>query len=233
MKRTFAQRRARFVREVGSVVLGVLIALGIGEIADALRWQVRVRSSLDAMQIEMAGNRFNLVERRTYQDCLERRLSEIDRILKDARRSGSLPDIKNLGRPGMRHSESAAFEVAKSEGVPLHMDRAKARDWASAYEGYRTYEQLTGEEQQSWRTLRLLEDNPGPISSDLLTALMVAWANASAQANWIRIVSQQQDGRLRDLGVNIEFDSSMPNVRSIVEKSRDRPICKPMLVVIG
>jgi hypothetical protein len=38
-KFSFSERQKKFAREVGSVVLGVLIALGLGEIATDIRWR--------------------------------------------------------------------------------------------------------------------------------------------------------------------------------------------------
>jgi len=174
MKLDLSEKRAKFVREVGSVVLGVLLALAIGEIADAARWKLRVARSMDAMRAEIGGNRYNFAERRAYQACIDRRLKEIGAVLREARRTGVLPNLDDFGRPGMRLTENAAFEVAKSEGVPLHMDGARAREIAAIYASSDIYRSITAEEAESWGTLKLLQAAPGPVSDGLLTALLQA-----------------------------------------------------------
>src|SRR5829696_3767884 len=122
-KSALSEKQLKFVREVGSVVLGVLIALGIGEIAEAVRWKIRVDNSIEAVRTEMADNRWNLAERVAFQPCLERRLAAIGAVLAEARRTGALPRIEIAGTTAYRMIDTSAFEVAKSEGVPLHMDR--------------------------------------------------------------------------------------------------------------
>ena len=219
-----------FAREVGSVVLGVLIALGIGEVAEAARWSVRVDSSMGAMRAELGGNGYNVVERRAYQVCLERRLAEIGQVLGEARRTGILPDVSDVGRPGIRLSESAAFEVAKSEGVSLHMSRKQAREVANAYASFDAYRTLAAEEQNSWRPLRLLEGAPGPVSDSLLTALLQAWADATEQNKLMGIIAKQQDEKLQRLGFAVEYDPLEPDRSALFKSVRSRKICAPLVV---
>jgi hypothetical protein len=52
-RRYLNDRARKFLREVTSIVLGVLIALAIGEVAEAVRWRVRVGNSMAAIRQEM------------------------------------------------------------------------------------------------------------------------------------------------------------------------------------
>ena len=45
-----------------------------------------------------------------------------------------LPEVHSVGNPSARLFVSAAFDVAKAEGTPQHMDRTKAQEVASLYE---------------------------------------------------------------------------------------------------
>lgn len=228
-KLIWTEQRMSFAREVGSVVLGVLIALGIGEIAEAIRWKVRVQNSMSAMRTELAGNRFNLVERIGYDDCLGKRLEALGLLLSEARKTGRLPDVRNVGRPSARPFEYAAFEVAKSEGVPLHMDRGQARDIASIYGTIEVFQTLTAEEAGSWRMLKLAENAAGAVSSDLLATLLQSWANASEQRELLNRIVKVGDERLMKLGVETEYRLS-GNAAAFQKISRARPVCQPLLV---
>lgn len=230
MRIILTEKQSKFAREVGSVVLGVLIALGIGEIAEAVRWQVRVDRSMAAMRTEVGGNRFNIVERRAYQDCLVNRLTEVGHVLGDARRTGILPHIDNVAGPGLRGTESSAFEVSKSEGVPLHMDRDQARLVALIYASFDAYATIASEERNSWRLLGLLENAPGPVSDDLLTALLQSWAEATAQSKLIGNILQQTDDQLEKLGFAVEYASEVPNRRALTSAAQRQPVCAPLLV---
>jgi hypothetical protein len=105
---TRRQSRWKFIREVGSVVLGVLIALALGEVAEAVRWQVRTAKSNAAIDLELSRTSGVLDERVLVQPCLDQRLALLDRIIRAARATGSLPAIGEIGRPPSRPVQSAA-----------------------------------------------------------------------------------------------------------------------------
>ncbi len=216
--------------ELGIVTLGVLIALGIGEIAEAVRWKVRVNSSMAAMRTELSENHFNVVERRAYQQCLVNRLSQIGQVLRDARRSGILPHIDKVGGPALRLTQSSAFEVAKSEGVLLHMDKKQARDFASIYGVFELYRTLADEEQNSWQFRQIVQATPGPISDDILAGLLEAWASAMTKNHWMGILAQQQDDELDRLGVNVAYEPQEPNRKAVIKRLRGLPVCAPLRV---
>jgi len=213
-------------------VLGVLIALGIGEIAEAVRWKIRVGNSMKAVRTEMAGNRWNLAERVAFQPCLERRLAAIGAILAEARRTGVLPRIETAGTTAYRMIDTSAFEVAQSEGVPLHMDRGEARQVALLYDmSTGLYGELAEKEQESWRTLQLLEGPGGPIGGDLVTVLLQAWINAKTQGELIGVMALQGDKKMAEFGIPaIEDDNTVWTARDFGKKVARVEICGPMIV---
>ena len=231
-KPALAEKQLKFAREVGSVVLGVLIALGIGEIAEAVRWKIRVANSMEAVRTEMAGNRWNLAERVAFQPCLERRLAAIGAILGEARRTGVLPRIEAAGTTAYRMIDTSAFEVAQSEGVPLHMDRSEARQVALLYDmSTGLYGELAEKEQESWRTLQLLEGPGGPIGGDLVTVLLQAWINARSQGRLIGVMAEQGDQKMAEFGIPAILDDDATwTGRDFREKVAKTPICAPMIV---
>ncbi len=227
---TWGERQGKFLREVGSIVLGVLIALGIGEIADAARWHARVDTSLSSIKTELAGNRFNLVERRLIEPCIAQRLAAIGKVLAEARRTHRLPLIESISTPGSRPVETAAFEVAKSEGVPLHLPHDTARDLALAYFLTATqYGQQTEAERGAWTMLRLIEHAEGPIDEGLLGILLQAWIQAESQAGWISLTARQGDDLLARNDVPVEY-GAIGSRAALVEFWRGTKLCRPLLV---
>jgi hypothetical protein len=227
-KLTETQRK--FAREVGSVVLGVLIALGIGEIAEAVRWKLRVDSSVAAMTSELGDNRLIMLERATYQPCVDNRLAEIGLLLSDARKTSRLPLVQHLGKPGARLMQTAAFDVAKSEGIPLHMDRTQARGLAWLYGASDTFVGFAEKERDYWSTLTLLENAPGPISDDLLTDLLHAWAGASREGYSVGMLANQVGAALAEGGVPVGYDEETPNRKALAKSLQDASLCRPLLV---
>ncbi|MBB4154074.1 hypothetical protein GGQ80_001984 [Sphingomonas jinjuensis] len=200
------RRRRRFGREIGSIALGVLIALAIGEVADAIRWRLRLDRSAAAMRTEMAGNRFNLGERWLLRPCVARRLDEIERLIAARRTGAVLPMIASIGRPPDRVSERAAFDVALSDGVLLHAPIGEARDIALAYSV--TVDDFAREseaEPNAWTTLAIIERSPGPIDGDTVLTLRQALGVARASAHAIETTIHRSDRLLAGKRVPIEF----------------------------
>lgn len=225
------EKQSKFVREVGSVVLGVLIALGIGEVADAARWQWRASVSEAAMRAELSGSRFNFAERRSYQDCMAQQLEDMGAILAEARRTHRLPDIADFGSPGRRPTLFGALDSATSEGTLLHMRRETANDYTGIYAMARYYDAEIEQESQPWATLRLMANAPGPIDGDLLATLLDAWAQAKVHTQWAGVIAEQSDDELQRLGIEIQSMPAGTTWRSIKrDYAAKSQICKPLIV---
>jgi hypothetical protein len=222
------ERRQKFLREVGSVVLGVLIALGIGEVADAVRWQVRVRNSVAAMRQESAGNRFNVVERLLQAPCVDRKLRDIARVLHDAQRTGRLPPIAEVGRPSIRVVETASYDMALSDGTPMHMDRGDARDVALAYQlGARNWADHAAREQDGWATLSLLQQPGGPVDGNVLATLLEVRARMAATAEQVLSLAKEADRFYANETVPVEY-GAYRDLHGLADATRRRAICRPL-----
>lgn len=225
-----SRRRQRFLREVGGVVLGVLIALGIGEIAEAIRWQVRIDRGKTAMRAEMAGNRFNMAERAAMRPCIARRLDAIASVVEAARRGAPLPAIGGIVGPPDRIGERAAFDVAMAEGILLHSDAGEARDIALIYDVVAgDFATQAAAERSAWTTLKLIEDVPGPIDGDSLLAVRQALIEARAQAAAIDVTIARADLLLANKGVGIEYEA-LRDAAGLAQSVRASPICQPLRV---
>jgi hypothetical protein len=163
-RRRLSERQGKFAREVGSVVLGVLIALGIGEIADNLRWKYRARASTELIDAELARNAASFEERAMLQPCIERRIDELQGIVAGARRSGQLPDVGSIGRMPVRGIETAAWEEAVSSGTIVHMNSRQRSGLASMYPLIQTYNAQLDEERRLASRAQLLVDAEGAVS---------------------------------------------------------------------
>lgn len=172
--RLMAVLRGGFSRELLVVVLGVLIALAVGEAAEMIRWQVRVSKANLAIQSELARVAGVLEERKLVQPCLDRRLAQLDAIVRAARRSGQLPHIGPIGRPPTRPVEQAAWNMTASSETLLRFSEGDRIGLGIIYAQFTGFSDRIMEEQERWATLRLLEDAPGPIASDLLAETSTA-----------------------------------------------------------
>jgi hypothetical protein len=230
MKQLAREQAKKFVREVGSVVLGVLIALGIGEIADDVRWRLKVRDSETAMRGELGLIRRILNERMAAGPCI---LARIDALGQRLRAPGAGAPITNFANPPYRLIERTAFEVARDEGVSLHMPPHRWRMYAAAYAlTTDLYGGFSEPERTRWDLLRLLE-RPGSIDPDLRAQLTVAWAEAKAYAHRQQGLARQGDRLIGGLGIPIDwaFDTAPGGPHSLAEQKATvarLPICRPI-----
>ena len=231
--RTLTQRQKAFAREVGVIVLGVLIALAFGEVADAWRWRSRAAVSNQAVNIELARAAGVLEERALVQPCLDRRLAELDRIVRAARVTKILPNIGVIGFPPNRPLQTAAWDDAVSSGTLPHLTARRRSELSLIYPLLRDYPKQTLDESAEWATLRVLESAPGSIADDLLTQAGVTiarlrWGSASQGLN-----ADQIQQSITGLGVRpsyfILFDREVRRA-ALTASVRDRAICRPLAI---
>jgi hypothetical protein len=230
-----AGARAKPLREVGGIVLGVLIALAIGEAAEEVRWRFKVAASERAMRAELGTIRRALNERQAAAPCIDARLAEIGAVLAVARGGGRVPALGEVGAPPFRLIETTAFQVARDEGISLHMPRERWRLYAAVYsllDGF--YAQFAGDERTQWELLQLVRDTPGALDGDLLATLLAAWASARGYHRRQTLIGGQIDRTIAALGVPIDwrFDTEAGDPRSLAEQRdayrRRSAMCRPL-----
>lgn len=229
-----SERQSKFVREVGSVVLGVLIALGIGEIAEAVRWQWRVSTVERMVGLELSVNAGVFDERLLAQPCIERRLAALGAVLAEARRTGRLPLITEIHRVPGRPLNSEAWETALGAGSTLHMSTESAARLSLFYTMIARYGRANEAEREGWSQLRALEGAAGPVSDDLLASLTLILAETRDRG---RQAGNLADQLVRSLGASgyvpnyamVADRETMPRA-DLAREVTARPICKPLVV---
>ena len=225
------RNRRKFIREVGSVVLGVLIALAIGEVAELIRWQVRAANTNAAIDLELSHVSGVMDERVMVQPCLDRRLSALDRIIKESRRSGHLPLIGEIGRPPTRPIQNAAWDDALGSGTLLHLSAERRLGLSLNYPEIQQYVDRIREEQDLWAALRLIEGTPGPASDDLLNEAAVTISRLRYMSEMNGLVAEQVRESIGSSGIKASYFNILDRegTRSEIEKSvRERAACRPL-----
>ena len=189
-----------FAWELTIVVLGVLIALVIGQLAQA--WQDSLNSAEARVNIRAEiGEMLGAMNRRAgTQPCIERRLDEIDALL--AATSSGRPFVRPgwIGRPQVWTMPHARLDAATQAGRASLLTADEQADYASLYASFAVIDRTQQEEQSAWAQLRGLE-----ALSTLSPADLVGMRSAVQQARlyvWrIRIASLQAAERGAELGI--------------------------------
>ena len=152
-----------FLKEVGIIVLGVLIALGAEQLALMLHEQ---RASIDArksVRSEIGANLHLLMGRVDIQPCIDRRLSEIGALLSRSGDGALKPQPTWISRPTFWSLPLGNWQAATSAGraaLLSHDDQIKLGSYFAAFD-FLVREQER--EQIAWAHLRALESWRGEL----------------------------------------------------------------------
>jgi hypothetical protein len=152
-----------FAGEVGIIVLGVLIALGFGQIVEGWQWQEELRSTRKALSNELVVAADQGAERIAVEDCLRDRIGELASRLNSTTGTWTadplpLPggaeryphwDNRAMGRVysvPLRGWSQDAWDTAKSTGVLNHMSRQEIADYSAVYGEVTAIRDLQNEE---------------------------------------------------------------------------------------
>lgn len=149
-----SERQRKFVREVGSVVLGVLIALGLGAVATEIGWKVEVYYARNAMQVELGELIGQGEERDNIHRCVEARLDQLSLIVDAAAKDGRLPPLGGIGVPPWRTWPRGIW--ASNAETVAHLGRDLLDNYSSAYEFADAMAALGAREIDVWTRLHAL-----------------------------------------------------------------------------
>ena len=225
-------RSTDFYRDILVTILGVLIALGIGEWAQSLDWKSKAAEASDAIDAELANNAATFEERILLQPCLASRIDDLEAVLADARRTGRIDPVGTYGATPYRGLATAAWEDALNSGALAHLPPLQREGLASVYPTIASYNQFVMEEQQLWWRMRLLADSAGPADSALLTELGSTLKQLAyrARINGMFAGQLQRFVTLRGLEPNLKPIFGEDATReTLAQAVKQRTICKPLV----
>jgi len=139
-----------FFGEVGIIVLGVLIALGFGQIVEQWQWHRDVETARHAIADELVESAEQGAERLAIEDCLRGRIGELSARLNTTRGQWTADplrlapkaqltphwDNRAMGRVysvPLRGWSQDAWDTAKSTGTLDHMRHNEVADYSAIY----------------------------------------------------------------------------------------------------
>lgn len=181
MAETNASRRERWkarLREIGNIVLGVLIALALGAIATEIGWLIEVRSAKAALAEELGEILGQGRERERIDPCIERKLDTIGSILTEADKTGHLPPIGPIGRPAWRTWSHNVWDSIIGSDTALHFDRETLDNISGVYEFVSIINRYSDQEMDAWRRLFAIVGPGRAISREEIVSLRDALSSA-------------------------------------------------------
>ena len=139
-----------FLKEVGTIVLGVAIALAAGELVDDYNWRQEVGIVKDSLDDELADALFAAQERVKIADCQRRTLDRLDEL---ADRSRGTLMIRSAPVARNRVWGSAAWDAAVASGAVAHMSHDERNAYARLFSFIRLFRDLNLRQQELWATI--------------------------------------------------------------------------------
>ena len=147
-----------FLKEIGTIVIGVLIALGAEQAVEWLHWRDQMGQTRESLRAEIENNLAVEQDRARETPCVDRRLAEIHAILAAHAQGRPLRLVAAVGRPRDGAIYSNAASAAQSAGVLVHMPLRERQEDQSLYDQFRFVADLQLSERTTWGALALLDD---------------------------------------------------------------------------
>ena len=207
-----------FLREVAIVILGVLIALVAGEVADDFRDRERANEIRASMDNELSSYVDVLQLRVRANDCIMAKLDAVDAMLA---KGGAKGPWKDLGRAPYFFTGHGAWNGEASDLLAKHLGPEKLLVYSLLYNSMAQFDALAQREQDQWTVLQSLKNQDEPITGERRWRLVEAVAGAR---NTGRILDAIAVGNLeyaKQLGVKPADELSKIDLKS-------KAICLPL-----
>ena len=201
-----------FAGEVGIIVLGVLIALGAGQVVELVNQRNEASAARDNVIDEIEQNLDVFRRRADIQPCIDRRLDEIEQLIRSA--PAPLPRPLWIGRPQIYEFYTQRWETASAGGRTSLLASDQQASLALFYSRFSASGAAQDIEQLAWARLRSLEVLPrldAAAAKDMVAALEEArYANWRIRTNGAqaKILAEKAGYKARDLGLQ-------PSARSV------------------
>ncbi|HEY5105520.1 MAG TPA: hypothetical protein VII73_01975 [Caulobacteraceae bacterium] len=152
-----------FASEIGTIVLGVLVALVLEQAVQTFREHRASAEARENVRLEIARNLAELKTRVDIQACLDRHLGEIGDLLVRTGEGELKPQASWIGRPPFWSFPSGAWQAATGGGRTALLTRDEQLRLGGYYARFELIEREEEREQIAWAHLRGLETWRGPL----------------------------------------------------------------------
>lgn len=177
-----------FLREIGVVVIGVLLALGAEQIAEAFHWRHEVEAEREALRGEVRYNLASAAFRQSQQPCIDARLKQIAEVFRRHAHGEALGLKGPVARPPLWTGTQGSWDIAVAGQALGHMTQKEKLAFSDAFSTYRRFAQLRNDEDEEWRKLALL-DRPDLLDANDWSRLHETWGDLVGMSNRIRSIS--------------------------------------------
>ena len=145
-----------FLKEVGTIVLGICIALTGEQILEWNHWRNQVKEARAVIASEMTYNLVGAIARMRSAGCVDQRLDTLSRVLDDAARTGGLPPVGAIGGPPRHQWQSGAWDSVVASQAASHFPPEQLAALSSLYKSIQRAEVYGTREMEAWGDLNIM-----------------------------------------------------------------------------
>jgi len=142
-----------FLKELGTIALGVGVALAAEQTVEWFHWREQVTEAREAIASETTQNIAGSIRRMRSVQCTESRLDTLARILDEAASTGKLPPVGYIGQPPRFLARSGAWDSVVASQTATHFSRAELTSFGSLYVYGQRMTFYTNVEADAWSSL--------------------------------------------------------------------------------
>ncbi len=146
-----------FVIELGTIVLGILIALGLEQSVEAIHEGRVAAEARAAVRAEVRENLFWLEQREQIEPCVTRRLADLNQLLVHARRGDAVPVIQHVGDFGHAKVTTLRWEANSQAGRASLFSEDEQRVLGNMYYTTEQFSGLQEQEEVTWSKMRFIQ----------------------------------------------------------------------------
>jgi hypothetical protein len=214
-------------KEIGIIVIGVLIALGAEQAVDALHWMNQVDAGEAALKTAYVREVNNAALRASQHDCVAQRLAFLSQVVQHASGSGRLPPIAAIGHPPYVPWSIGAWEALVTSGTVSHLPRDAMIQYTTIEQRSAFLSGLSDREEAQWTVLDTMV-GPGRRLSDVeAEQLRVTLAEAADSNRYMRATSEGLRKAVRATGLLQPADFAEADRLAATDKAT-AAICHPL-----
>lgn len=211
-----SERGQRFVREVGSVVLGVVIALGLGAVANEIGWRIYAYNARQALAEELGEAFGQAGERERIEACYLRRFDTLSAIVERGADTGRLEPVGAIGQPMMRTWSRGVWTSVVGSETAAHMGREYLDNLSGAYEFVDLIARRSERELELWGEIFTMIGPGRRIDAEEAADLRAAIVAARMESNLITLASIRLRQMVTAFDLNYSRDAARPYDENVV-----------------
>ena len=216
-----------FLKEIGTIVIGVLIALAGEQAVQALHGRHQANAGEAVLKEAFVREVDNAALREAQDACVTKRLAALSSIVQRGTDSGRLPPIGGLGHPSFTPWTVGAWEALVADQTVSHLPRRKAIAYTAIVQQTAYLSGLSDREEDQWALLDSMV-GPGRRLSDVEAEQLRITLAAATDSN---MLMSRTSAHLRDavkqtgLVADSEFAAA---ARRAQEGRPSAAICRPI-----